>query len=115
MQRQDKDLAAIAEAGIADGSWHHWAIVAQTNTDATPANTTFKLYRDCEQVGSTLVFDNRGSGGILAFPSTGTTLSIGTGGNRLKGTIDELRVTPSVLAPERFMHRFPNGFSIEFR
>ena len=115
IQRQDKDLAAIAETGIADGKWHHWALVAQTNPDVSPANTTFKLYRDCEQVGSTLVFDNKGSGGILALPSSGTTLSIGTGGNSLKGTIDELRITPSVLAPENFMRRLPSGLTLILR
>ena len=115
MSRSDKDFATGSAADIADGKWHHWALVAQSNPSATPANTTFRLYKDYEQVGTDLVFNKNGAGGVLAFPSTGTALSIGTGGARVKGLIDELRMTPSVLAPEHFMHRFPNGFSIEFQ
>ena len=111
--RSDKDFEGLG--AVADGKWHHWALVAQSNPSATPANTTFRLYKDYEQVGTDLVFNKNGAGGVLAFPSTGTALSIGTGGARVKGLIDELRMTPSVLAPEHFMHRFPNGFSIEFQ
>ncbi len=111
--RSDKDFTGLG--AVADGKWHHWALVAQTDPDVSPANTTFKLYRDYEQVGSALVFDNKGSGGILALPSTGTTLSIGTGGKRLNGVIDELRVTSSVLAPENFMRRLPSGLTLTLR
>ena len=109
VDKQFKDLGTVA-----DGKWHHWALVAQTNPNATPANTTFKLYRDYEKIGEQ-VFNKDGEGGILALPSTGTTLSIGTGGNSLKGTIDELRVTPSVLAPENFMRRLPSGLTLILR
>ncbi len=109
VDKQFKDLGTVA-----DGKWHHWALVAQTNPNATPANTTFKLYRDYEKIGEQ-VFKKDGEGGILALPSTGTTLSIGTGGNGLKGTIDELRVTPSVLAPENFMRRLPSGLTLSLR
>lgn len=106
--RSDKDFTGLG--AVADGKWHHWALVAETHPDATPANTTFRLYRDYEQVGSTLVYDGKDhAGGILALPSTGTTLSIGTSGNAINGLIDELRITPSVLAPENFMRRLPGG------
>ena len=110
--RSDKDFTGLG--AVADGKWHHWALVAQTNPNATPANTTFKLYRDYEKIGEQ-VFNKDGEGGILALPSTGTTLSIGTGGNRLNGVIDELRVTPSVLAPENFMCRLPSGLTLILR
>ena len=114
--RADQNFEFKQGESVADGKWHHWALVAQTNPDATPANTTFRLYRDYEQVGSALVYDGKDhAGGILALPSTGTTLSIGTGGNRLNGVIDELRVTPSVLAPESFMHRLPSGLTLILR
>ncbi len=114
--RDDKNFEFKQGESVADGKWHHWALVAQTNPDATPANTTFRLYRDYEQVGSALVYDGKDhAGGILALPSTGTTLSIGTGGSRLKGVIDELRVTPSVLAPENFMRKLPSGLVLILR
>ena len=109
--RSDKDFETMS---IADGKWHHWALVAQTNPDATTANTTFKLYRDYEQIGGDLVFDKNGAGGILALPSTltGTMLSMGTGANKITGLIDELRVTPKVLEPEKFMHKIPGGLML---
>ena len=114
--RGDQNFEFKQGESVADGKWHHWALVAQTNPNATTANTTFKLYRDYEQVGNALVYDGKDhAGGILALPSTGTTLSIGTGGNSLKGTIDELRVTPSVLEPENFMHRLPSGLTLILR
>jgi hypothetical protein len=114
--RPDHNFATIAESGIADGKWHHLALVAETHPDATPANTTFTLYKDYERVGSPLVFNGKdGADGILALPSTGTTLSIGTSASSLNGTIDELRVTPSVLVPENFMHRLPSGLTLILR
>ena len=106
ISRADPNFATMS---IADGKWHHWALVAQTNPDATIANTTFRLYRDYVQVGGDLVFDKNGAGGILALPSTGTMLSMGTGSNKITGLIDELRITPSVLAPEKFMRKLPSG------
>ena len=109
--RPDYNFATIAESGIEDGKWHHWALVAETHPNATPANTTFTLYKDYEQVGSSLVFNcQNGADGILAFPSTGTTLSIGTGGKEVKGIIDELRFRPGVQPVSSFMRRLPNGF-----
>ena len=108
--RQDKDFATGANANIADGKWHHWALVAQSNPNASPANTSFTLYRDYEQIGNTLVFDKAGAGGILVLPSTGTTLSFGTGGNAINGMIDELRFRPGVQPVSSFMRRLPNGF-----
>jgi hypothetical protein len=107
--RSDKDFTDLG--AVADGKWHHWALVAKTNLDATLANTTFKLYRDYEEIGEQ-VFNKDGKGGILALPSDGTTLSIGTGGKAINGTIDELRITPSVLAPENFMRRLTKGFTM---
>jgi hypothetical protein len=56
-----------------------------------------------------------GAGGILALPSAGATLSIGTGGSRLKGVIDDLRITPKVLAPEKFMRKLPSGLVLILR
>ena len=112
--RSDKDFEGLG--AVADGKWHHWALVAETHPDATPANTTFRLYRDYEQVGNALVYDGKDhAGGILALPSTGTTLSIGTSGSRLKGVIDDLRITPSVLAPENFMRKLPSGLVLILR
>jgi hypothetical protein len=59
------------------------------------------------------VFNGKdGADGILAFPSTGTTLSIGTGGKKIKGLIDELRFRPGVQPVSSFMRRLPNGFII---
>jgi hypothetical protein len=114
--RGDQNFEFKQGESVADGKWHHWALVAQTDPDVSPANTTFKLYRDYVHVGKALVFDGKDhAGGILALPSTGTTLSIGTGGNRLNGVIDELRVTPSVLAPENFMCRLPSGLTLILR
>ena len=114
--RADQNFEFKQGESVADGKWHHWALVAQTNPDATPANTTFRLYRDYEQVGNALVYDGKNqAGGILALPSTGTTLSIGTGGSRLKGVIDDLRITPKVLAPEKFMRKLPSGLVLILR
>lgn len=113
--RQDKDFATGANANIADGKWHHWALVAQSNPNASPANTSFTLYRDYEQIGNTLVFDKAGAGGILVLPSTGTTLSIGTSGNAINGMIDELRFRPGVQPVSSFMRRLPDGFRLFVR
>ena len=114
--RGDQNFEFKQGESVTDGKWHHWALVAKTNPDASPANTTFSLYRDYEQVGDALVFDGKDhAGGILALPSTGTTLSIGTANKRLKGVIDELRVTPSVLAPADFMHKVPGGLVLTLR
>ena len=114
--RPDYNFATIAGSGIEDGKWHHWALVAETHTNATPANTTFTLYKDYEQVGTNLVFNGEnGADGILAFPSTGTTLSIGTGGNAIKGYIDELRFRPGIQPVSSFMRRLPDGFRLFVR
>ena len=111
--RSDKDFATMP---IADGKWHHWALVAQTNPDDTTANTTFTLYKDYERVGSPLVFNGKdGADGILALPSTGTMLSMGTGANKITGLIDDLRITPKVLAPADFMHKVPGGLVLILR
>ena len=114
--RPDYNFATIAESGIEDGKWHHWALVAETHPNATPANTTFTLYKDYGQVGSNLVFNcQNGADGILAFPSTGTTLSIGTGGKAVNGIIDELRFRPGVQPVSSFMRRLPNGFVLQVK
>ena len=111
--RPDYNFATIAESGIEDGKWHHWALVAETHPNATPANTTFTLYKDYEQVGSNLVFNcQNGADGILAFPSTGTTLSIGTGGKKVNGIIDELRFRPGVQPVSSFMRRLQKGLVV---
>ena len=109
--REDQNFATGAAAAIADGKWHHWALVAETSPDATPANTAFTLYKDYEQVGNTLVFDGENNaGGMLVLPSTGTTLSIGTGGSALNGEIDELRFRPGVQPVSSFMRRATRPF-----
>jgi hypothetical protein len=114
--RPDYNFATIAESGIADGKWHHLALVAETHTNATPANTTFTFYKDYERVGNPLVFNGKdGADGILAFPSTGTTLSIGTGGKKINGLIDELRFRPGVQPVSSFMRRLPDGFRLFVR
>jgi hypothetical protein len=116
INRDDKNFEFKQGESVVDGKWHHWALVAQTDPDVSPANTTFKLYRDYVQVGSALAYDGKDhAGGILALPSTGTTLSIGTGGKAINGMIDELRITPSVLAPKNFMRRLPSGLTLILR
>lgn len=108
--RYDKDfVSSNVNSVLADGRWHHWALTAETPTNATPANTTFKFYKDYVQVGDALKFDNGGAGGILALPTTGSTLSIGTGGGYLKGVIDELRFRPGVQPVSSFMRRIGTG------
>lgn len=113
--REDKIFATRANAGITDGKWHHWALVAESHPNATPADTTFTLYKDYEQVGDSLVFNNGGAGGIIALPSTGTTLSIGTDGNALNGEIDELRFRCGVQPVSSFMRRLKYPFTLVFR
>lgn len=113
--REDKPFVSRAAAGITDGKWHHWALVAESRPDAAPANTAFKLYRDYEQIGDTLVFDKKGEGGILALPTAGTTLSIGTAGHAINGVIDELRIRPGVQPVSSFMRWLHRGFSIVVR
>lgn len=114
--RPDHNFATIADSGIADGKWHHLALVAETHTNATPANTTFTFYKDYERVGSPLVFNGKdGADGILALPSTGTTLSIGTGGKKINGLIDELRFRPGVQPVSSFMRRLPVGLIMIFK
>lgn len=111
--RDDISFGTRETIGLTDNKWHHWALTAETNPNATSANTTFRLYKDYKPVGNTLVFDK--NGGILALPSTGTTLSIGTGGNSLKGDIDELRFRPGVQPVSSFMHKVPGGLVLTLR
>ena len=47
--------------------------------------------------------------------STGTTLSIGTGGKSIKGMIDELRFRPGVQPVSSFMRRLPGGLTLILR
>ncbi len=113
LHREDIDIASSVD--IADGRWHHWALVAETDTDATPASTTFTLYRNYERFGVPAVFDGaNGAGGILALPTTGTTLSFGTGA-AITGLIDELRFTPAVLPASAFLRRLANPFVLVVR
>lgn len=113
--REDKQFGTRESVSLTDGTWHHWALVAESHPDATPANTTFTLYKDYEQVGSPLVFDKEGEGGILALPTTGTTLSIGTAGSAVEGVIDELRFRPGVQPVSSFMRRIANPFVMIMR
>lgn len=111
--RKDVNLASAVD--IADGKWHHWALVADTDASASPANTTFTLYRDYEPYGAPAVFDGANSaGGILALPTTGTTFSFGTGA-AITGLIDELRFTPAVLSASSFLRRLDNPFVLVVR
>lgn len=111
--REDVNLASAVN--IADGKWHHWALVADTDASASPANTTFTLYRDYEPYGTPVVFDGANSaGGILALPTTGTTFSFGTGA-AITGLIDELRFTPAVLPASSFLRRLDNPFVLVVR
>lgn len=111
--REDVNLASAVD--IADGKWHHWALVADTDASASPANTTFTLYRDYEPYGTPVVFDGANSaGGILALPTTGTTFSFGTG-VAITGLIDELRFTPAVLQASSFLRRLDNPFVLVVR
>ena len=113
LSRKDVNLASAVD--IADGKWHHWALVADTDASASPANTTFTLYRDYEPYGAPAVFDGANSaGGILALPTTGTTFSFGTGA-AITGLIDELRFTPAVLSASSFLRRLDNPFVLVVR
>lgn len=115
LSREDKQFGTRESVSLTDGTWHHWALVAESHPNATPANTTFTLYKDYGQVGTPLVFDREGAGGVLAFPTTGTTLSIGTGGSNLNGVIDELRFRPGVQQVSSFMRRLKHPFTLVFR
>lgn len=113
LHREDIDIASSVD--IADGRWHHWALVADTDASASPANTTFTLYRDYEPYGVPAVFDGaNNAGGVLALPTTGTTFSFGTGG-AITGLIDELRFTPAVLPASSFLRRLDNPFVLVVR
>jgi len=99
-----------------DDKWHHWALVAETHPDASPADTSFTLYRDYEPFGDTLVFDGAGdAGGMIALPSTGTTLSTGTGGSAIDGLVDELRFRPGAQPVSSFMRRLNHPFVLVVR
>ena len=116
LHREDQDFATGADADIDDGKWHHWALVAETHPDASPADTSFTLYRDYEPFGDTLVFDGAGdAGGMIALPSTGTTLSTGTGGSAIDGIVDELRFRPGAQPVSSFMRRLNHPFVLVVR
>ncbi len=116
LHREDQDFATGANADIDDGRWHHWALVAETHPDASVANTSFTLYRDYEPFGNVLVFDGAGdAGGMIALPSTGTTLSIGTGGSAIDGIVDELRFRPGAQPVSSFMRRLNHPFVLVVR
>ena len=99
------DIDFTDNMDFADNRWHHYALVAKTEN----GKTTFKFYRDWKQLGEPIAL-----GGMLAIPSTGTRLTMGTG-NPISGLIDELRFTRRALAPEEFIHTVPSGLLIIVR
>ena len=95
-------------APVADGAWHHVAITFAK----TGADTQATLYRDYVAV-ETHTF----TGGLLTrFRDTNLMLGAGDVANAgFDGWIDELRVTPGVLPPERFLWAEQVGLMIFLR
>lgn len=91
-------------SGLADGSWHHWAL---TFDGSRGTQTEIKLYRDYAQVGNTITTSY-----LLAYPSNNHTLTIGGTSNNpchIHGNFDELRVSAGVLPVSAFLRAQPNG------
>ncbi len=90
---------------LCDGKWHHVALTYQkTGEDTTKAT----LWVDYAQVGMANVT------GTLKWQNYNTTV-LTFGGSTFDGVIDEFRVTPTVLQPEKFLRLFHAGTVLIFR
>ncbi len=100
------DTEAVANQGLrakninlCDGKWHHVALTYQKTGEAT---TTAALWIDYVQVATANV------NGTLKWQNYNTTV-LTFGGSTFDGFIDEFRVTPTVLQPEKFLRFFHAG------
>ena len=94
-------LSAVADPAlsIADGKWHHWAVTA--SADYSTATTTFKVYRDYEEVAGGTFADN-----VIYFGAFDHSLLLGYSGTAnggIVGQYDEIRFRPGVQPVSSFM------------
>ena len=88
---------------IADGKWHHWAFTS--STDYSTATTTFKVYRDYEEVAGGSFANS-----LIYFGTPRHSLLFGYSGNANGGVVgefDEIRFRPGVQPVSSFMRRVP--------
>lgn len=93
-----ESAAPESAAGLADGKWHHVAVVF----DGAAA----KVYVDYG-VALEHVF--------ASAPATAKAADLVLGGEGFTGNLDELRFTPSVLAADEFLTAFRKGLSVILR
>ncbi|MBR1586908.1 MAG: laminin G domain-containing protein [Kiritimatiellae bacterium] len=89
----------------ADGKWHHWAMAIAPDADGS--NTTFTVYKDYKPYGDAVTV-----AGLVRHTTTGSNLSVaGTGvaGAFVHGLVNNLRISPGVLAPSEFMRFIPKA------
>lgn len=98
-------------ADLADGRWHHWALVSAANGEG---GYTLTVYRDYEPFGNPATVP-----GPFAFSAAGNNLSIGGTGvatAHLTGRVCALRVRPEACASTTFMrYKGTQGLAIILR
>ena len=95
--------AADPALSIADDKWHHWAVTA--SADYSTATTTFKVYRDYEEVAGGTFADN-----VIYFGAFDHSLLLGYSGTAnggIQGQFDEIRFRPGVQPVSSFMRYVP--------
>lgn len=105
---EEGQVHAFSGASFADGAWHHVGLQFVRNGGDTVVN----LYRDAALVGAWNV-----AGRLLTNPFA-MNFMLGAGEDPsagFTGWIDELRVAPGVVAPEKFLTAFHNGLAIILR
>ena len=91
---------------LADAKWRHYALTfAASGADAT----TVTLWVDGEQVGEPF------TAGTLTRTFTDSALTVGGGAAAFVGGIDEIRITPQVLAPTDFLRASRPGVMLIVR
>jgi hypothetical protein len=94
-----QSVAANPALSIADGKWHHWAVTA--SADYAGTNTTFKVYRDYEEVAGGTFAES-----IIYFGKFKHSLLFGYSGSANGGMqvqLDEIRFRPGVQPVSSFM------------
>lgn len=90
------------EVPLADGRWRHYALTFAAEGGGA---TTVTLWVDGGRVGAF-------AAGTLRRASDGSALTAGGGTAAFAGRIDEIRITPSVLAPREFLRADRPGLSV---
>lgn len=95
-------ICEVSLADILDNKWHHWAFTMEQQTDPSKCLKLVVL-RDYEVLGQASV------AGRVTFPQSGAgcSFSIGSWGDGIHATYDDVRVSPGVLSVDQLLRFEP--------